>query len=69
MFKKFWEWCYAPTKEQQKIIEDLWNNSDHKTRMAIAKFGGHMYAEGWKEKFLPFVGAGLITGYMIGRHR
>ena len=62
-----WNKTYAPTKEQQAIIGDILESCTFDEAMALSKFGTHMYAEGWKDYMLPFVGTGLVVGILIGR--
>ena len=62
-----WNMAYAPTNKQQHIIEDIFNSCTFEEAMALGRFGSHMYAEGWKDYMLPFIGTGLTIGILIGR--
>jgi len=63
--KKLWEIAYPVTDEQNEMISKLCE--DDSNRDTIVAVCGRLYAEGWKDYFLPFVGIGVALGVLIGR--
>ena len=63
--KELWEIAYPVTDEQNEKISKLCE--DDSNRDAIIAVGGRLYAEGWKDYLLPFVGIGIALGILIGR--
>ena len=64
-FKKKWLETYGLSDEQKDTIVQLWN--DKRYHDSIVDHGAFMYAEGWKDFLVPFVSAGVVVGFLIGR--
>lgn len=65
--KDLWNKVYAPTQEQQNLVMEIFKRCSNEECQALVKFGSHMYAEGWKDYMLPFMGIGAVIGVLIGR--
>lgn len=61
-YQKLFEKTYAPSVEQQQEIVDLCD--EHLE--AIVKSHGYLYAQGWRDYMLPFMGIGAGIGVAIG---